>query len=443
MRPPVLFSKASVARTLTSLLDCESSDIARLLPFFGLYGLIFILITMGNVAVQTLFVKKVGVAALPRYYGYIAMINLAAMMLYWWVLDRVSSRSIFITIVSFLVILTFGSWLSCRVMANACTTVYGVLFIGREVASSMILLHFGNFLQQYLSKAEMSRTLPAIYSGGRLGGMVCAALMGLTTPFIAIMDYVGMVALLGLVAMGYVVWLDRSALFINAPISTSIAPEEPVSPKPAPVLVASNRRFWVYMASNPIILWMSIATFLFIMCRWFVNYQYNHVFDAEFATTQAFGQNLSWITSGGLVLSLLLQVGGVTRLVKRFSLGPCFWAYHLVMMVMMAWLWLSPSLLIGVASRFFGNEIRLGFRNPLSLLITNQYPRQIRPKARTFSLGMVIPLGTLLASWILVVLTEMPIQNPMGLIGAVACGFGVLLLVSTFLLSRALNTLKV
>ncbi|MCA9788229.1 MAG: hypothetical protein KC462_00575, partial [Cyanobacteria bacterium HKST-UBA05] len=240
-----------------------------------------------------------------------------------------------------------------------------------------------------------------------------------------------------------VVWLDRSALFINAPISTSIAPEEPVSPKPAPVLVASNRRFWVYMASNPLILWMSIATFLFIMCRWFVNYQYNHVFDAEFATTQAFGQNLSWITSGGLVLSLLLQVGGVTRLVKRFSLGPCFWAYHLVMMVMMAWLWLSPSLLIGVASRFFGNEIRLGFRNPLSLLITNQYPRQIRPKARTFSLGMVIPLGTLLASWILVMLTEMPVQNPMGLIGAVACGFGVLLLVSTFLLSRALNTLKV
>ncbi|MEZ4574491.1 MAG: hypothetical protein R2857_06160 [Vampirovibrionales bacterium] len=73
MRPPVLFSKASVARTPTSLLDCESSDIARLLPFFGLYGLIFILITMGNVAVQTLFVKKVGVAALPRYYGYIAI----------------------------------------------------------------------------------------------------------------------------------------------------------------------------------------------------------------------------------------------------------------------------------------------------------------------------------------------------------------------------------
>src|SRR2546421_237459 len=49
--------------------------------------------------------------------------------------------------------------------------LFGVLFVTREIAFTLVLMHFGTYLQDYFTRSELNRVLPVIYGGGRVGGI--------------------------------------------------------------------------------------------------------------------------------------------------------------------------------------------------------------------------------------------------------------------------------
>src|SRR5439155_8676196 len=54
---------------------------------------------------------------------------------------------------------------------------YGALLVTREVAFTLVLMHFGTYLQDYFSRDQLDRVLPVVYAGGRVGGLAGGAML--------------------------------------------------------------------------------------------------------------------------------------------------------------------------------------------------------------------------------------------------------------------------
>ncbi len=75
-----------------------------------------------------------------------------------------------------------------------------MLFVTREIALTMVLMHFGTFLQDYFLRSELNRLLPIIYAGGRVGGILGGGMLGWLAQRIGTVQLVPVVVLLLLAA---------------------------------------------------------------------------------------------------------------------------------------------------------------------------------------------------------------------------------------------------
>ncbi len=88
---------------------------------------------------------------------------------------------------------------------------------------------------------------------------------------------------------------------------------------------------------------------------------------------------------------------------------------------------LITGLPIAVASRFVESELRFGLRNPVNQMMVNRFSKKMRIVVRGWSLGWLIPTGTLIASAMIAVLVRIG--------GSVAVGMFGLLLGIAFVIS--------
>lgn len=64
----------------------------------------------------------------------------------------------------------FAAWLiSTRLEGRSYW--YGAPCVTREVAFTLVLMHFGTYLQKYFTRDELDRVLPVVYAGGFVGGV--------------------------------------------------------------------------------------------------------------------------------------------------------------------------------------------------------------------------------------------------------------------------------
>src|SRR5712691_3244109 len=80
---------------LSKLLCLQEGEIRRLLPFFGLYFLLFAAFALADGVALTLFLRHVGSAFLPHAYAFVAATNLIVIILYVLVAERFRSIIIF------------------------------------------------------------------------------------------------------------------------------------------------------------------------------------------------------------------------------------------------------------------------------------------------------------------------------------------------------------
>ncbi|MEZ4575805.1 MAG: hypothetical protein R2857_12960 [Vampirovibrionales bacterium] len=180
---------------------------------------------------------------------------------------------------------------------------------------------------------------------------------------------------------------------------------------------------------------------LFIITRWFLNFEYNQFFGAHFTSAADYSRYLGWYTMAGMAVSLAVQLLFLNRWVARVGLGWCFSAYHMVLVAVVAAQLVRPSLLTATLARFVETDLRMGMRNPLNMMISNEFNRAWRPKVRTLSHGLAVPVATLVASGMLwmVVQAHHAQHEPLSLAGKammlVMCG---LLLVTVWRMRRLL-----
>src|SRR5438876_910869 len=161
---------------LRRLLFLQPGELRRLWPFFALYFFLFGALTLADGLALAMFVREVGPAELPAAYATIAGLNLFIMAGYILGAERLGSERTFHLILGGSGIAFALAWLVLQTLGGGPVWV-GLMFVSREVAFTLVLMHFGTFLQDYFTRAEMNRVLPVVYSGGRLGGIAGGAVL--------------------------------------------------------------------------------------------------------------------------------------------------------------------------------------------------------------------------------------------------------------------------
>ncbi|MBY0449783.1 MAG: hypothetical protein K2X01_04070 [Cyanobacteria bacterium] len=381
---------------------------SRALPFFLFYLLLFTMLSLGDGMSITLFVKRVGADQLPNYYWITALLNFALMLIYMALAGVWSNAKLFHWIVFGSVFSFLVAWITVMLYPND-VRAFGLFFISRELSFTLVTMHLGNFVQDYFSRSDLNRILPFIFSGGRLGGIIGGSLLALLSRCFPVLNLVWVYMGLGALAWAVLVFIQQShVLHTEASLSlqsntaqTNAA--QNARPERLTATTLPNRYLDIIrlLKSSALLQWLTVTSLFFIVCRWVLNYQYSHFFEAHFANENQLAEFMGWYTSIALTVALVIQLTLVNRMVRYLGLSLTHAVYSLVLVLTMGMNVFPMTLNGALFSRFVETELRNGLRNPIMMLMTNTFDRVMRPQARAWLMGVIIPIATLFSSLLL------------------------------------------
>jgi len=433
----------------SQLLGLQPGELPRAAPFFAVYLLLFTALTIADGVAVSLFASRIGADRLPLWYSATAVLSLVMIGIYLTQATRQSGGRIFGWILGSIAFIFFASWLTYQIQGG--TLPLGMLFITREIALTMVLMHFGTFLQDYFLRNELNRILPIIYAGGRVGGIFGGGVLGWLAERLGTIQLIPLVVALLVAAWGAILWITRViatcdeeselvASQTTMPPANSVAATAAVPTSPVVLSrLQSIQKFLSQVWVCPLLGWLTATTLLFIGCRWFLAYQYTSFFEVHFDNDVQLAAFLGRYTQYALFVSLILQLFVVNRMVGRLGVATTHTLYSVLVMIGLFGNLLIAGLPMAVASRFLESELRFGLRNPVNQMMVNRFSKKMRIVVRGWSLGWLIPVATLIASGMIAVLVR--IGGP----GAVAFGgmvLGIAFVVSAIGVGKAYNAFK-
>lgn len=417
------------------LLGLEPGDLPRAAPFFVVYLLLFSALTIADGVSVSLFASRIGADRLPTWYSATAVLSLVMIGTYLTQATRHNGGRVFGWILGGIAVIFMTAWITYRLYGG--TVPLGMLFVTREIALTMVLMHFGTFLQDYFLRSELNRLLPIIYAGGRVGGIMGGGMLGWLASRIGTIHLVPLVVLLLVIAWGGIVRISKS---IPKQIEEDelYQPELPTDQEAEPRCTAV-KRFLLQVCRCSLLGWLTVTTLLFIMCRWFLAYQYTAFFEVHFDNDVELANFLGRYTQFALAISLVLQLFVVNRMVGLLGVATTHTTYSVLVMGGLVGNVFFVCIPIAVASRFLESELRFGLRNPVNQMMVNRFTKKMRIVVRGWSLGWLIPMGTLIASGTIAGLIK--IDPP--LVGTVGILLGIAFVISAIGVGKAYDRFRV
>ncbi|MEW4569038.1 hypothetical protein AB1L88_14335 [Tautonia sp. JC769] len=412
-----------IDRRITALCCLAPGDVSRLVPFFALYAVLFAALTMADGMALALFLGRVGADRLPLCYGLTALGSMAAVGAYMRMARHRPVAGVFRLILAGAAAVFLASWLAgLGFLGDAAGhAAPAVLFAAREVSLVLVLAHFGTFLQEYFTRDDLNRVLPVVYAGGRFGGLLGGATLEHLGPALGVLQLAPVVA---------------SLMFAGALAVTTLARRLPTAPDDPTAAARRPAGVPGGLARSPLFRWLVISSGLFMVVRWFLNYEYNHFFERHFASEAELAAFLGRYTQWALLASFVVQLLLVNRLVRFAGLrGAVGLTVVLLLLGMGRNLW-ELTLLAAVWSRLLESELRFGLRNPINQLVTNQFSRPDRVRVRAWTLGALNPVAALLGS---IALGTLQVSGLTSWIAPVGFGLALLHALASFALTRHLQ----
>lgn len=427
------FTEPPPSRSLLErILHLEAGEVRSILPFFSLYLILFLGLTLIDGLSLALFVQRVGAAQLPACYALTAVLNLFGVGGYLWGVRNFGSVRIFQGILAGSAALSLLVWGVDRFLSGS-SGWYALLFVTREVSYTLVLMHFGAFLLDFFDRQQLNRVLPIIYAGGRVGGIAGGAvLQNLTTSF-DLLDLVLVVVGLFCAAIAMLAILNPAK-----PLESEIVPpREPdtgtaaqnsnASAETANELLereatASVRGFLRFVWRSPMMYWMTILSVLFVATRWILNYQYSRQFETDFDDAASMARFLGQYTQIALLFSLVLQLVLISRMVTWIGLRGAHMVYAGLVLTAFCGNLVWMTFPVAVFSRFVETELRFGLRNPVNQLLLNLFPKPVRVTSRVWTLGILIPIATLATA---ALLSQVPVFAGAGAIAWLGLAAGI------------------
>ncbi|REK15788.1 MAG: hypothetical protein DWQ37_08190 [Planctomycetota bacterium] len=373
---------------VSRLLYLEPGQLRRAWAFFALYLVLFAALTLADGLSLAMFVARLGADELPRFQALSAACVMLSVGWYLHAAGRKDQKRLFVVILLGPLLLFLAIWagLACNVLAGR---ALGLLFLGRELAFALVLLHFGAFLQEFFTRAELNRVMPVIYGGGRLGGIAAGAALEHFSGRVEPMHLLLLLAALLTAGIAGVILIDRHTQRVEEPDTP---------PQREPEASGGAMGFLALIRRSRLLFWISASTIALFVCRTGLSLACNRCFQRELGNEAELARFLGRYAQIALAISLPFQLLLVGRLVAWIGLRGTQLTYAALIVAAGVCGWGEMTLAGAVFARFVEAELRYGMRNPVAQMTVNLFPKHVRTQARGWSLGILIPLATLVAA---------------------------------------------
>ncbi|MCP4449638.1 MAG: hypothetical protein GY811_30555 [Myxococcales bacterium] len=359
-------------------------------------------VTIGDTVAQSVFVSRMGVAALPNIFLLKAGIDVLSGLFYLPLTKGRSPRRVWRVLLTFYALVVAAGWWASA--SDGSDVGAYILYAGHEVAWTLAVIHWGIFLLDVFTPSDSRKLFPVLFGVGRLGALLGGLIVGsLALP-------VGASNLLGIaIAMAVV------SIFASSRLGSQSALPEPRAGED------SGRR---EAFASPLIRFIALSTATMVILRYGLRmislHEIRTAFDQNKDQVAAF---LGFFSVVGNALAFVLGLYVVPRLLARLGVGVANLAYASSTVFAFLLTWLFPGLATASAARFVEMPLKHSLKTPLSVLFYGAENARVRIAARSLIFGVAIPIATVTTG-----LCFRELRGHLGLISILGVGISLLYL---------------
>ncbi|MFQ6111880.1 MAG: hypothetical protein ACE5LX_07625, partial [Nitrospinota bacterium] len=386
-----------MARALSQLFDIKTGEWPKLLWMFFFYFLSGTQFVVGISVSESLFLREIGFQYLPYMYIFNAAVVMAISTFYASLADRIDNAKLFVLIFGLylVIILAVRGLIFLDVRLLGVKIAYPLLHATYVSFVAMVVTHFGAFLAGYYNTLESKRLYPLIYSGARIGGILC----GLGLPFI-----VAAVGGSNNLLFFWAASILASMLIVSviqARFTPLMAPAQGRGKKVKVSTAENMREGFRYIRQSRFLQVFALFTLALIILRYFMEYEYSIIFQAAFPEKDRLTAFYGLFAGVASIFALGIQLFLTPRLIQKLGVGLGNIIYPFSTAASFLALALSFSFLPALLMRFNKTSLQESLRNPLHNLLYNAVPLNLRGRSRAFMVGFVGPLGSVIGGLIL------------------------------------------
>src|SRR5262245_8749292 len=359
--------------------------------FFGVIGGVTLAQTVGLVGAETIFLARLGSAALPAAFIAAAAATVLASLLYAAVVGRARNDALFaVMLLGAALALGGGVWAAWRGLPLAPLGLFCAFFVTQAIFAN----HFWTFASDYFDTLQAKRLFPLFMAGsstgGALGGGVAVALAGWAPPEALIAAWA-----IGLLAPAAALRFARRRVRAWGPLGYEEADE---------TSVASLRAALRYALRAPIGRWLVLSALAMVMALFAAQYLYSAAFLRAFPDPSALAGFLGVLLMASNALELAIELWVTPRLIRRFGVASANLLHPLTTLLSFAVLAADFSLLPAVTARLNREMLENAVAQPVRSLVYHALPHRLRGRMRAFLEGIAVYSGMAIAGCALLAL---------------------------------------
>lgn len=345
---------------------------------------------------MTLLVAKYGDSILP-----ITFITTDISVMIGSILYAKSSRYFNdITILKYLIVLfiAFVSVISLITNQHSQQILF-IFFIGFSLFNILINIHMATFIATYFNVIDLKRLAPVLYSGIPIGGIIGGISVMFLSQHFNITDIIKILPAIALINIFLLYALNQHII----PLTTNDA----IKSNHKKTFNQQTKQLWHVLTQNRLLRWMTLCLIFFVITSRLLEYVYQGIIYPEaFPDIQAraifFGQyeliaNSIW---------LAIQLSFFGYLLNRLGIGLTNALYPILTAVTACGLFYQTGLMAGIITQFINQEMRGAIRTPAHNLLFNAIKPKRWATCKAYLNGFIFPFSTLLASLLLLNLTN-------------------------------------
>ena len=377
--------------------------------------------TLGSSAVEALFFTRYGVQYLPGMYMLLGVLSFVTSLGMSALLGRVRRELQYLLIPAGVVILTILAW---GLLFSGWTTIYPVLWLGKEVINSLISFLVWGLAGAVCDPRQSKRLFPLFNSGRILGTVLGGLGTGLLVNILGTQNL--MLVWTGMLLMA--LWIIR--LLVKEYLLPKTVQRSPRNKRQASLIHEMQNGFQ-YVRSSALMRWISVAAVLFSVLYFSIALPFSKVATAHFPNENTLAGFLGLFNGLSTAAAFLASVFIANRLYARFGIMDAILALPVIYLLGFGGLVLTQAFLVIVIFRFTQTVWLSGIADSAYQAMFNAVPATRRDQVRVFVNGVPEQAGTFIAGVLLLVGQQSFSSRQLALLGLLAA------LATTYVIWRA------
>ena len=388
-----------IIRKFADLILIRENEYKHVFYFFLVYLIAGCGNAFGRSSTDALFFKRFGIEYLPIMYIVLGVSLSLISIFYAAFSDRIKPERFFITLYLLLIGALIANW---SVMSFGTTNyIYPVYFIVYEVASEVFLIHAAFYLSQNFDSMQAKRVFPVIMSGTLIGSIIGGTIISLISTKIGIHNIIILWCILLGISISLIAYWHK-----NNGSSPYYRPQYKSSKQFAQAVSQITFGAKLLKSSN-LLKYSSIALFFMVITFYVLCYSVNKVYTTTFTTEEELTSFFGKLTAVTSFLALTMQIFITNKVINKFGAKNVNLFFPITSLVSYIGLLTSFSLHSALAGSINKDAIMPAFRNPVRAIFFNAIPENIRGRALSIQIVIVIPLALAVCGTLLLFMQKM------------------------------------